>query len=382
MTVLELACTNLRNRWNLTAVKRVMARWGALTSPHGASMPVLYLYHSCNQPMNSLPRHNEPFDGDRLDAWSGHSHAQGNFDSTIVAYLYLIESNRGGLYKIGITSDPDRRMRELQPRQVLALVEVYNARSVEKCLHAEYSQSRLAGTEYFELGEEDIEGIISTIEFGFPAVDASSRLVPTTVKEGIEFALEYQKRHGEFWEICMDKTAHEMNGDLDPVEATKLELRYQEAFEELQEYIDACWSFRGYAYDGPIEGALKATQLILAYHQYRISKGIDEPDDDLEPREWNESLLHVQEWKKAGLSPNEMMNRSHEMDHLKTKEALIQINKSISDQAANSDNTSHVSDNTSPGFTEKFRRGMRIKGGDSSIRRANALKRWREKGSN
>jgi hypothetical protein len=332
--------------------------------------------------MNSLPGHNEPFDGDRMDACSGHSHAQGNFDSTIVDYLYLIESNRGGLYKIGITSDPDRRMRELQPRQVLALVEVYNAKSVEKCLHAEYAHARLAGTEYFELGEEDIEEIISTIEFGFPAADASSRLVPTTVKEGIKFALEYQKRHGEFWEICMDKTAHEMYGDLDPVEATKIELCYQEAFEELQEYIDACWSFRGFAYDGPIEGVLKATQLILAYHQYRISKGIDEPDDDLEPREWNESLLRVQEWKKAGLSPNEMMNRSHEMDHLKTKEALIQINKSISDQAANSDNTSHVSNNTSPGFTEKLRRGMRMKGGDSSIRRANALKRWRGKGSN
>ena len=331
--------------------------------------------------MNSIPGHDEPFEGDRPDVYSGQSLAQGNFDSTIIDYLYLIESNRGGLYKIGITSDPSRRMRELQPRQVLALVEVYNARSVEKCLHAEYAHARLAGTEYFELGEEDIEEIISTIEFGFAATDASSRLVPTTVKEGIEFALEYQKRHGKFWEICMDKAAHEMNRDLDPMEATKLELCYQEAFEDLQEYIDVCWSFRGFAYDGPIEGVLKATQLIFAYHQYRIDQGIDEPYDDLEPREWNESLLRVQEWKKAGLSPNEMMNRSHEIDYQKTKEDLVQVNQSISDQTANAGNTAHVSDNTSPGFTEKLRRGMRLTSSDSSIRRANALRRWREKAS-
>jgi hypothetical protein len=331
--------------------------------------------------MNQVPGHNEPFDGDRLDAYSSQPRAQGNFGSTIVDHLYLIESNRGGLYKIGMTSDPDRRLRELQPRQVLALVEVSNARSVEKYLHAEYAHARLAGTEYFELGEEDIAEINSIIEFGSSTADASFRLVPTTVKEGIKFALEYQKRHGKFWEICMNKAAYEMNRDLDPVEATTLELCFQEAFEELNEYIDACWSFRGFAYDGPIEGVLKATQLILAYHQYRIDKGIDETHDDLEPREWNESLLRVQEWKKAGLSPKEMMNRSHEIDNQKSKEALVQVNQSISNQAANPGNTSNVPDNSSPDFTEKHKGGMRLTSSNSSIRRANALRRWREKAS-
>ena len=75
-----------------------------------------YLYYSRNQLMNQVPGHNEPFDGDRLDAYSSQPRAQGNFGSTIVDHLYLIESNRGGLYKIGMTSDPDRRLRELQPR--------------------------------------------------------------------------------------------------------------------------------------------------------------------------------------------------------------------------------------------------------------------------
>ena len=60
------------------------------------------------------------------------------------------------------------------------------------------------------------------------------------VKQGIVFALEYQKRHRGFWEICAKKAVQEMYRDLDPVEATKLELRYQEACEELQEYIDTC----------------------------------------------------------------------------------------------------------------------------------------------
>jgi len=332
--------------------------------------------------MNSIyPGHDDHTDGDRLEDYSGQLRAPSGLGSSISDYLYLIESNRGGLYKIGITSDPDRRMRELQPRQILALVEVSNARSVEKDLHAEYAHARLAGTEYFELGEEEIADIISTIEFGFEPADTSFRLVPTTVKEGIEYALEYQRRHNRFWEIAADKAAHEIYKDLDPVEATKLELRFQEAFEDLQEYVDACWTFRGFAYDGPIEGVLKASQLICAYHQYRIDRGIDQEDDDLEPREWHENLLRVQEWKKDGLSPDEMMKCSHELDNQKTKDTLFKINNSISDQAAYADSISRPSDITSRGFTNRPSRRMRLSSSVASLRRANALRRWSKKAS-
>jgi len=328
---------------------------------------------------SSPPDHIDPTDYDKLEESLGEFRPSVNFDSSIVDYLYLIESNRGGLYKIGITSDPDRRMRELRPRRILALVEVSNARSLEKCLHIEYAHTRLAGTEYFELGEEELAEIISTIEFDSSPTSKSSRLAPTTVRSGIEFALEYQKRHSEFWEIAEKSAIHQVQKDLDPVNATKLELRYQEAFESLQEYIDACWSFRDFAYDGPIEGVLKASQLICAYHQYRIDKGIDQPDDVLEPREWHESLLRVQEWKNAGLSPIEMMKRSHEIDNQRTKETLFQVNKSISYQANGADSIPRVSDNIYPIFTEKPRHGTRLTSRSASLRRANALRRWREK---
>jgi hypothetical protein len=330
--------------------------------------------------MNSnLPRHNDPVERDRLEDYSSQLRSSGNFGPSISDYLYLIESNRGGFYKIGITSDPDRRMRELQPRQILALVEVSNARTVEKDLHAEYAHARLAGTEYFELDEDEIAEIISTMEFGSAPADTSFRLVPTTVKEGIKYALEYQRRHSKFWAIAAYKAAHDIYAEPDPVEATKLELRYTEAFEDLQEYIDACWTFRSFAYDGPIEGVLKASQLICAYHQYRIDKGIDQADDDLEPREWHECLLRVQEWKKAGLSPSEMMKRSHEIDNQKTEDTLFQISNSISNQAAYADSIPRPSDNTSRSFTDRPSRRMRLSSSDASLRRANALRRWREK---
>ncbi len=341
-----------------------------------------YSVHGRSQLMNSsFPGHVDPIDDDGLDDYSEQSRAPSVFDAGIVDYLYLIESNLGGLCKIGITSDPDRRMRELQPRQILALVEVTNARSVEKNLHIEYAHARLAGTEYFELGEAEIAEIISTIEFGSAAADTSFRIVPTTVKQGIEFAIEYQKRHSNFWEICAKRAIYEVHRNLDPMDAAKLELHAQEAFEELQEYIDACWSFRGFAYDGPIEGVLKASQLICAYHQYRIDKGIDELGDDLEPREWNENLMRVQDWKRAGLSPSEMMKRSHDIDYQMSKETLAQINKSISDQSVDIKNTSSVPINTSLRKTEKPRRDTRTNSSDLSIRRANALRRWKKKAS-
>ena len=72
-------------------------------------------------------------------------------------WIYVIRSNVGGLVKIGITTNVERRMSELDPAEIVCLKEVLNPRGIEKELHETYSHCRLSGTEYFELSEYEIE---------------------------------------------------------------------------------------------------------------------------------------------------------------------------------------------------------------------------------
>ena len=74
-------------------------------------------------------------------------------------WIYVIRSNIGGLIKIGITTNVERRMAELAATEIICLREVLNPRGIEKELHETYSHCRLAGTEYFDLEEYEIESI-------------------------------------------------------------------------------------------------------------------------------------------------------------------------------------------------------------------------------
>ena len=69
-------------------------------------------------------------------------------------YVYVIQDINSGLYKIGITIDPDRRLKELGVgnSSILISCEYYpNARDIEKNAHKRYSEFRLPQTEYFKL---------------------------------------------------------------------------------------------------------------------------------------------------------------------------------------------------------------------------------------
>jgi hypothetical protein len=68
--------------------------------------------------------------------------------------VYVIQDSQSGLYKIGITTNMPRRMRELGVGKTARLVQqkqVGDARAVEKALHSRYSSARLPQTEYFKL---------------------------------------------------------------------------------------------------------------------------------------------------------------------------------------------------------------------------------------
>lgn len=70
--------------------------------------------------------------------------------------VYVIQDLRTGLYKIGLTTNMKRRMRELGVGETARLVKerkVDDAVAVEKAAHKRYKAHRLRQTEYFNLSE-------------------------------------------------------------------------------------------------------------------------------------------------------------------------------------------------------------------------------------
>jgi len=69
--------------------------------------------------------------------------------------IYLIKSLNEGIYKIGVSKRPNKRLKELQtgnpsPVEILYLYETENAYKIEKSLHNRYSHFNTHG-EWFEL---------------------------------------------------------------------------------------------------------------------------------------------------------------------------------------------------------------------------------------
>ena len=68
--------------------------------------------------------------------------------------VYVIQDKESGLYKIGRTTNMQRRMRELGVGKTARLVrqkQVEDAAAVEKAAHLRYKAARLPQTEYFKL---------------------------------------------------------------------------------------------------------------------------------------------------------------------------------------------------------------------------------------
>lgn len=85
-----------------------------------------------------------------------------NMDFSESGFVYLVRNK--DLYKIGITKDPDRRMRELKPDEVIHLEQCFNYAILEKCLHSRFKSKRLPQTEYFRLSHSQVGQAISMIE--------------------------------------------------------------------------------------------------------------------------------------------------------------------------------------------------------------------------
>jgi len=83
--------------------------------------------------------------------------------------IYLITANEyAGIYKIGLTSDVDRRLRDMQTACPFVLYAfraytVINPAAVEAMLHAFFHKKRLKG-EWFRLNEVDLQYIDDALE--------------------------------------------------------------------------------------------------------------------------------------------------------------------------------------------------------------------------
>lgn len=69
--------------------------------------------------------------------------------------IYLIKSLNEGLYKIGVSKNPNKRLKEVQtgnpsPVEIVQLYETDNAYKIESTLHNRYSHYNTHG-EWFEL---------------------------------------------------------------------------------------------------------------------------------------------------------------------------------------------------------------------------------------
>ena len=72
-------------------------------------------------------------------------------------WLYLIRN--GDLYKIGITKNFERRMRQLKPDKVVTKFYSADFLKLERELHNRYKQVRIPQTEYFRLEDYQVKEI-------------------------------------------------------------------------------------------------------------------------------------------------------------------------------------------------------------------------------
>ena len=72
-------------------------------------------------------------------------------------FVYFVRN--GDLFKIGITENMLRRLRELAPDELLNVVRCSNFQEVERELHRRFKDVRLPQTEYFRLSDQQVQEV-------------------------------------------------------------------------------------------------------------------------------------------------------------------------------------------------------------------------------
>ena len=70
-------------------------------------------------------------------------------------FVYFVRNDE--IYKIGITDNLLRRIKELKPDEILNSVRCSNYQEIEKKMHAHFKSRRIPQTEYFWLDAAEVE---------------------------------------------------------------------------------------------------------------------------------------------------------------------------------------------------------------------------------
>jgi hypothetical protein len=194
-------------------------------------------------------------------------------------WVYFIEANIESLFKIGITSDLDRRMKELRPSAVLTTIRTSRSRIVEKNLHEHYQHARLAGTEYFRLLPHEVESITELLGLEEETVDECERNIPRSKADGLRFSIGYQKSYANWQKALYEKCANEADGGLTSLESTELELISTQCSDEFWVFKETLDNFKMVSYKSVREGVLTAAESIAGFHDELLESGLEDEDD-------------------------------------------------------------------------------------------------------
>ena len=70
-------------------------------------------------------------------------------------FVYFVRNDE--IYKVGITDNLLRRLKELKPDEILNSVRCSNYQEIEKKMHAHFKEKRIPRTEYFRLDVAEVE---------------------------------------------------------------------------------------------------------------------------------------------------------------------------------------------------------------------------------
>ncbi|QNI99439.1 bacteriophage-like DNA-binding domain-containing protein [Synechococcus sp. A15-62] len=77
------------------------------------------------------------------------------YSTEAYGFVYFVKNS--DIYKIGITENLLRRMKELNPDEILNSVRCSNYQEVERKMHAHFKEKRIPQTEYFRLDPAEVE---------------------------------------------------------------------------------------------------------------------------------------------------------------------------------------------------------------------------------
>ena len=231
-------------------------------------------------------------------------------------WVYLIEANIEGLFKIGITSDLDRRMKELRPSAILTTIRTSRSRTVEKDLHEQYQHARLAGTEYFRLLPHEVERITEILGLEEETVDEWERNIPRSKADGLRFSIGYQKSYTNWQKALYEKCAREADGGLTSLESTELELICTQCSDEFWVFKEALDNFKLVSYEGVREGVLTAAESIAGFHDELLESGLEDEDDNFgkDSRRIYKSLKLICELLEDGCLVEEVRQKVREAE--------------------------------------------------------------------